>query len=71
MKPKRAKTPVAYVTYTRFEQCLLCKKLVEDVVPVHISDCLERRNAYTSDGELVCDSCCEWLKEEGRKVNEL
>jgi recombinational DNA repair protein (RecF pathway) len=44
--------------YTKLSQCLICKKIREI-------------GFYTSDGELVCLDCCEWLKEEGRKVNEL
>jgi hypothetical protein len=44
--------------YTSFDQCLLCKEVKET-------------GNYTSDGELVCDTCCEWLEEEGRKINEM
>jgi hypothetical protein len=44
--------------YTCFDQCLVCKEIKEE-------------GQYTSDGELVCNFCCKWLEEEGRKINEL
>lgn len=57
MKPKHKKI-YKVPKYTSFDRCLICKEVKEE-------------GQYTSDGELVCNSCCEWLVEEGRKVNEL
>lgn len=44
--------------YTKLDQCLICKLI-------------KTSGAVTSDGELVCTECCEWLLEEGRKINEV
>lgn len=55
---KRIKTARREPKYTCFDQCLICKGVKET-------------GTYTTDGELVCDSCCEWLKEKGREVNGL
>lgn len=57
-KSKKIKNAHREPKYTCFDQCLICKLIKEE-------------GAYTSDGELVCSSCCEWLVEEGRKVNEV
>lgn len=36
----------------QFEQCLICKAVKNDPNAV-----------YTSDGEMVCQECQEWIKE--------
>lgn len=61
---KKIKTARREPKYTCFDQCLICKKVLEVF-------CCKETAVYTSDGELVCDACCAWLTEEGRKVNEL
>jgi len=42
------------------EQCLICKHLKNDPNAV-----------YTSDGEMICQACCDWLQREKEEVEEL
>jgi len=42
------------------EQCLICKHLKNDPNAV-----------YTSDGEMICQLCQDWIQKEKEEVEEL
>jgi hypothetical protein len=41
----------------KLHQCLLCKKLKSD-----------RDAIYTSDGEMICPTCIEWLNRDKKSI---
>jgi len=42
---------------SRLSQCLLCKLIQSD-----------QDGVFTSDGELICEECCDWLNREKESI---
>ena len=42
---------------SRLSQCLLCKLIQSD-----------QDGVFTSDGELICETCCDWLNREKKSI---
>ena len=57
MKPKKKKQTVQSKC-SCVPRCLICNEITED-------------GQYTSDGELVCNVCCDWLVKERKNIDEI
>lgn len=42
----------------QFEQCLICKAVKNDP-----------NSVYTSDGEMICQECQEWLRTAREEID--